>query len=205
MLTTKFTRHVKGSLQVNIQESTTMEKKSLLDECWYYLNVTWRSLVKQRQKIVENDLRTVMKHPSGTPQRTFGECGIQFYYKGSYDFLVSLYIKHFISVWIWIHNFNQYTDLDHIEKWEDLKIGVVELDVGERLGGRKGDTLINSYKVFLSPLCLRFIIIIIIIMMSRHQHGSPWPSLATLLYRPSFPVGLQDYILYRHRAVVCMS
>ena len=39
-------------------------------------------------------------------------------------------------------------------------------------------------------------------MMSHRQHGPPWPSLATCLYRPSLPVGLQGYILYRHRAVV---
>ena len=39
--------------------------------------------------------------------------------------------------------------------------------------------------------------------MSRHQRRSPWPSLATLLYRKSLPVGLQSYILSRHRAVVC--
>ena len=42
-----------------------------------------------------------------------------------------------------------------------------------------------------------------IIIMSRHQHGYTWPSPATLLYRPSLPVGLPGYILYRHRAVVC--
>ena len=30
----------------------------------------------------------------------------------------------------------------------------------------------------------------IIIIMLRHQHGYPWPSTATLLYRPSLPVGL---------------
>ena len=45
--------------------------------------------------------------------------------------------------------------------------------------------------------------VIIIIIMSRCQHGSPWPSPATDLYRPSLPVGLQGYILYQHRAVVC--
>ena len=44
--------------------------------------------------------------------------------------------------------------------------------------------------------------IIIIIVNSRCQHGSPWPSSATRLYRPSLPVGLQGYILYWHRAVV---
>ena len=43
-------------------------------------------------------------------------------------------------------------------------------------------------------------IIIIIIIMSRHQHWSPWPSPATLLYRPSLPVGLQGYIPYKHTA-----
>ena len=42
----------------------------------------------------------------------------------------------------------------------------------------------------------------IIIIMSRSQHGSPWPSLATRLYHPLFTVGLQGHILYRHRAVV---
>ena len=46
-------------------------------------------------------------------------------------------------------------------------------------------------------------VIIIIIIKSRHQHGSSWPSLASLLYRPSHPVNLQGYILYRHKAVVC--
>ena len=43
---------------------------------------------------------------------------------------------------------------------------------------------------------------IIIIIMSRRQQGSPWLSLATQLYRQLLPVGLQGYILYRHRAVV---
>ena len=32
---------------------------------------------------------------------------------------------------------------------------------------------------------------VIIIIMSLHQRGSPWPNLATLLYRPSLLVGLQ--------------
>ena len=44
---------------------------------------------------------------------------------------------------------------------------------------------------------------IIIIIMSHLQHGYPWPSPATLLYRPSLPVGLQGYILHRHRTVAC--
>ena len=38
--------------------------------------------------------------------------------------------------------------------------------------------------------------------MSHHQRRSTWPSPATRPYRPSLPVGLQCYILYRHRAVV---
>ena len=42
-------------------------------------------------------------------------------------------------------------------------------------------------------------IYIYIYIMSRCLHRSPWPSLATSLYRPSHPAG---YILYRHRAVV---
>ena len=39
-------------------------------------------------------------------------------------------------------------------------------------------------------------------MMSSYQHGSPWPSLDTRLYRQSYPAGLQGFILYRHRAVL---
>ena len=50
----------------------------------------------------------------------------------------------------------------------------------------------------ISTLC-RFIII-----MSRHQHGYPWPFLATLLDCPLLLAALQGYILYRHRASVCM-
>ena len=46
-------------------------------------------------------------------------------------------------------------------------------------------------------VCLNVIIIVL-----RCQHGSPWPSLATRLYRQLLPGGLQGYILYRHRAVV---
>ena len=57
--------------------------------------------------------------------------------------------------------------------------------------------------VWLGRLGLLFKIVIIIIIMSCYQHRYPWPSPATLFYRPSFPVGLRGYILYRHRAVVC--
>ena len=42
-----------------------------------------------------------------------------------------------------------------------------------------------------------------IVIRSRHQHRYPWPFLTTPLYRPSLLVGLQGYILYWHRAVVC--
>ena len=41
-----------------------------------------------------------------------------------------------------------------------------------------------------------------IIIMSRRQHRSPWPSPAICFYRSSLPVGFQGYILYRQRAVV---
>ena len=47
---------------------------------------------------------------------------------------------------------------------------------------------------------LKFIIIIIIIISNR-QYGFLWPSQAIRPYRPSLPVGLQGYILYRHRAI----
>ena len=46
-------------------------------------------------------------------------------------------------------------------------------------------------------------IYIYIYIMSCHQHGYPWPSLATPPYRSSLLVGPQGYILYPHRAAVC--
>ena len=45
--------------------------------------------------------------------------------------------------------------------------------------------------------------VLLIIIMSRHQHGYPWSSLATTPYRPSLSAGLQGYIPYRHRAAIC--
>ena len=47
------------------------------------------------------------------------------------------------------------------------------------------------------------LIYIIIIIMSRCQHGYPWPSLTTPPYQPLLPAGPQGYIPYRHRAAVC--
>ena len=38
--------------------------------------------------------------------------------------------------------------------------------------------------------------------MLRHQHGYPWPSLATPPYRPSLPTGPQGYIPYLDRAAL---
>ena len=43
----------------------------------------------------------------------------------------------------------------------------------------------------------------IIVITSRYQHGYPWPFLAIPPYRALLPAGLQGYIPYRHRAVVC--
>ena len=45
--------------------------------------------------------------------------------------------------------------------------------------------------------------VIIIIIMSRHQHGYPWPSLAISPYHSSPPAGLQGYILCPHIVAVC--
>ena len=45
--------------------------------------------------------------------------------------------------------------------------------------------------------------IIIIIILSCHQHRYPWLSLATPPYRSSLLTGPQGYILYPHRATVC--
>ena len=44
----------------------------------------------------------------------------------------------------------------------------------------------------------------IIIIMSCHYHGYPWPSLAISPYRSSPPAGLQGYIPYPYIAAVCM-
>ena len=44
----------------------------------------------------------------------------------------------------------------------------------------------------------------IIIIFSCHQHGYPWPFLATPPYRSSLPAGPQGYTLYPHRVAVCM-
>ena len=41
------------------------------------------------------------------------------------------------------------------------------------------------------------------IILSCHQHGYPWPSLATPPYRSSLLEGPQGYILYPHWATVC--
>ena len=43
----------------------------------------------------------------------------------------------------------------------------------------------------------------IIIIVSRHQHGYPWPSLATPPYHSLLRLDLLDYIPYQHGAVVC--
>ena len=47
--------------------------------------------------------------------------------------------------------------------------------------------------------------IIIIIIMSCHQNGYPWPSLATPPYRSSLPAVPQGYNPYPHRAAVYRS
>ena len=46
--------------------------------------------------------------------------------------------------------------------------------------------------------------IIIIIIMSRYQHGYLWPSLTTPPYRLLLLAGFPGYIHYLHRAAVCM-
>ena len=40
--------------------------------------------------------------------------------------------------------------------------------------------------------------------MSCHEHGYPWPALATFPYRSSPLAGLQSYIPYPHIAAECM-
>ena len=55
-------------------------------------------------------------------------------------------------------------------------------------------TLLNGFKY-----CY-----VIIIIMSCHRHGYPWPSLATSPYRSSPLAGLQGCIPYPHIAAGCM-
>ena len=52
-------------------------------------------------------------------------------------------------------------------------------------------------------MAMKRLIIIIIIIMSRYQHGYSWPSLATPSYRPLLSADPQGYIPYRHRAAAC--
>ena len=51
--------------------------------------------------------------------------------------------------------------------------------------------------------CLPGFLVIIIVILSCHQHGYPWPSLTIPPYRSSFPAGPQGYIPYLYRATVC--
>ena len=73
-----------------------------------------------------------------------------------------------------------------------LYLGVVDIEKNLRVTLSRTTYLVTYIRV----------IIIIIIIISHRQHGSPWPSFATRLYRPSLPAGLQGYLLYRRRAVV---
>ena len=89
----------------------------------------------------------------------------------------------------------------------------------------KGETEENQYKISLSHVCTYSIflennransaqradarirqghvVILIIIILACHQHGYPWPTLATPPYRSSLLASPQGYILYPHRAAVC--
>ena len=55
----------------------------------------------------------------------------------------------------------------------------------------------------LDPNWYYHFIIIIIIILSCHQHGYPWPSLATPPYRSSLLIGPYGYIPYPHRTALC--
>ena len=53
-------------------------------------------------------------------------------------------------------------------------------------------------------LALKFWHLIMIMIMLCCQHGYPWPSFATPPYRSLLLAGFQGYILYPHRAAICM-
>ena len=61
----------------------------------------------------------------------------------------------------------------------------------------------NSFKIKIAYKLFTHKSYVIIIIMSRRQHGYPWPSLATSPYHSSPPAGLQGYILCPHIVAVC--
>ena len=67
---------------------------------------------------------------------------------------------------------------------------------------------INFFNIFIGVLqgdtSTAHLFIIIITIMSYHQHGYPWPSVTTSPYHSSPLAGLQGCIPYPHRAAVCM-
>ena len=105
-----------------------------------------------------------------------------------------------------------------IEKLEPIILSLVVLDLKtRRLVGLKTENrtrLCNNNNIYfksvfkngthIHPYRRMVVIIIITIIMSCHQHGYPWPSLATFPYRSSPLAGLLGYIPYPHTAAVCM-
>ena len=80
--------------------------------------------------------------------------------------------------------------------------------LSERQGFFMFDNLLIAVHAFpmsiLTLLSLDEILLLIIIIMLCRQQGYPWPSPATSPYRSLPPAGLQGYILYPHKAAVCM-
>ena len=89
------------------------------------------------------------------------------------------------TVWIW-----QATNWRNITR-EDL--------AGQRKGNFKRKTVFLPIAAQNNPIMILKLIIIIL----GHQHGYPWPSLATPTYRSSLPAGPPGYTPYPHRATVC--
>ena len=67
----------------------------------------------------------------------------------------------------------------------------------------RGECSLLSISLLSSGYIRRYRIRTVIIILSRHQRGYTWPSLATPPNRSLLPVGPQGYTLYPHRAAVC--
>ena len=85
--------------------------------------------------------------------------------------------------------------------------GVYSFDEISAAGFVAGSFLVlrsNFYLIFsfIPNLLWCLLSIFLIIIMSHHQPGYPWPFLVSLLYRPLLLAGLQDYIPYQQRATV---
>ena len=104
---------------------------------------------------------------------------------------------------LWVYNNNYINQLG-----KDIDFTLVELlrVMADRNWEREREQERERpcYQYELTIYIYIYIYIYIIIIMSCHQHGYPWPCLATSPYHSSLLAGLQGYIPCPHIAAVCM-